>query len=318
MPLPVQKFTGHTEFVTGVIHIPVGRRIVTCSDDGSLRVWSSESGEQIGNDWLDEGVVVTIALSPDGKKVVTGSRDGAVRLWDIDTGKVFTKWTGHSSYVTSVSWDQDRQVVSGCHDGTARVWDVASGKTTFGPIETGLTLVRVVHSPDKPMIATGGYSEKMEFIKIWDTKAGKLITNLKGHKWAVHCLAWTADGRILVSGSFNGEIMVWKTTTWQRTAVLTGHADVVNGIAISPNGRILASASWDKTARFWNLENSQPISPSIQHENLVNCVSFSADGKLLATGCGDNNAYTWDMFAILNDHDLLLNRNVSIVFLISL
>jgi len=317
MPSPDQKFEGHTGFVTGVIHIPGRPQIVTCSDDDSLRVWDSQSGKQVGNDWSDGGMVIAMALSPDGKKIASGSRDGAVRLWDIDTGKVIAKWTGHTSYVTSVCWNRERQVVSGCHNGTARVWDVETGKTILGPIETGLTLVRVVHSPDETMIATGGYSEEKEFIKIWDTKTGKLITNLIGHTWAIHCLAWTTDGRILISGSFDGSIRTWDTKTWKKTAALTGHADVVHVIAISPNDRIVASASWDKTARLWDLENGQPIGKPFQHPEAVNCVSFSADGKLLATGCGDNKAYTWDVSAILNDLPSKTKPDVSFTFLIS-
>ncbi|KAG1733739.1 WD40-repeat-containing domain protein [Suillus lakei] len=111
----VQKFKGHTSRVWGVIHLPGGQRIVTCSSDGSLRVWDLKSGEQIGERWRD-GVspVYTIALSPDGTKVVSGSEDGAVRLWSIETGKVIAKWTGHTQGVCSVCWSQDgRRVLSG-------------------------------------------------------------------------------------------------------------------------------------------------------------------------------------------------------------
>ncbi|KAG2048608.1 WD40 repeat-like protein [Suillus hirtellus] len=89
---PRQKFEGHTDLVRGVIHLPGGQRIITCSDDGSLRVWNLKSRKQIGEDWRDgEGGVRCIALSPDGKQVVSGSEDGGVRLWDIETCKVITR-----------------------------------------------------------------------------------------------------------------------------------------------------------------------------------------------------------------------------------
>jgi len=83
------------DWITNIIHLPGGQRIMTCSQDGLLRVWNLESGKQIGEDWQDgKSRVGAIALSPDGKKVVSGSDDG-VRLWNIDAGKVITKWTGH-------------------------------------------------------------------------------------------------------------------------------------------------------------------------------------------------------------------------------
>jgi WD40 repeat protein len=264
-------------------------------------------------------------LAPDGKKVVSGSSDGAVRLWDIDTCKVVKKWTGHTEAVVSVCWSRDgRRVLSGSIDGTARQWEVESGETIPEPIEIILASIEtghdeiyaVVYSPDTTLIATGGWDKNTYPIKIWDAKTGKLVATLKGHTHDVLCLAWTKDGKTLISGSYDSSIRTWNTTNWKQTAVLLEHTDGVRriNIAISPNDRILASVSGDKTARLWNLDNGQPISSPIQHANLVFCVSFSAGGKLLATGCADKNAYIWDVAAILREaglDDLLSDRKVS-------
>ncbi|KIK33189.1 hypothetical protein CY34DRAFT_813804 [Suillus luteus UH-Slu-Lm8-n1] len=104
----IKKMRGHTSAVEGVVHLPGGRRIMTCSWDGSLRVWDLESGAQIGEDWKDDEAkkvgVYSIALSPNGKTVVTGSGDGKVKLWDVKTGKVIERWTGHTQGVTSRHW----------------------------------------------------------------------------------------------------------------------------------------------------------------------------------------------------------------------
>jgi WD40 repeat protein len=285
-------------------------------------VWNVKSGKQIGEDWRDgDSEVWNIALSPDGKKVVSGSLDGAVRLWDIDTCKVVKKWTGHTDTVSSVCWSRDgRRVLSGSYDGTARQWEVESGETIeniLASIETGHEQVlAVVYSPDTTLIATGGsWDGRHEHpIKIWNAKTGKLVATLKGHTSTVWCLAWTKDGKTLISGSADSSIRTWNTTNWQQIAVLDEHTDIVTAIAISPNGRILASASSDTTARLWNLDNGQPISSPIQHADRVNCVSFSAGGKQLATGCMDKNAYIWDVAAILREaglDDLLLDPKVS-------
>ncbi|KAG2757632.1 WD40 repeat-like protein [Suillus brevipes Sb2] len=316
-----QKFEGHTRRVWGAIHLPGGQRIITCSWDGSLRVWNSKTGKQIGEDWRDgDSEVWSIALSPDGKKVVSGSYDGAVRLWDIDTCKVITKWTGHTDGVGSVCWSRDgRRVLSGSFDGTARQWEVESGETMTEPIENILASIEtgheqvwaVVYSPDMTLIATGGWDGRNACsIKIWDAKTGKLVATLEGHTDLVRCLAWTKDGKTLISASVDSSIRTWNTTKWKQTAVLDEHTDVVRAIAISPNDRILASASDDKTARLWNLDNGQPIGSPIQHADDVLCVSFSAGGKRLANGCRDTNSYVWDVAAILREaglEDLLLD-----------
>jgi len=78
---PRRIFEGHTDWVNEVIHLPGGQWIMTCSNDGSLRIWDLQSGKQIGNDWRDgESTVNAVGLSLDGKKVVSGSNDGVVRL----------------------------------------------------------------------------------------------------------------------------------------------------------------------------------------------------------------------------------------------
>ncbi|KAG1814504.1 WD40-repeat-containing domain protein [Suillus variegatus] len=299
---PHQEFGGHTSPVRGAIHLPGGQRIMTCSSDGSLRVWDMKSGKQIGDDWRDtDSPVWTMALSPDGKKVVSGSDDGGLRLWNVDTGKIIMKWMGHTKPVVSVCWSGDGQrVLSGSYDGTARQWDVESGEAYLAQIKTGHGCVlAVVYSPDITMFATG--DARHSFIKIWDAKTGKLVATLEAAD-SVWGLAWTRDGKTLISGSRKGQI-----------AVLDGHTWGVESIAISPNGRILASASHDMTARLWNLENNQPIGSPLQRVHFVRSVSFSADGKLLATGCSDKNAYTWDVCGILKEaglSELLLDKPV--------
>jgi len=251
----------------------------------------------------------------DGKKVVSGSGDGVVRLWSIKTGKVIARWMGHTKKVTSVCWNGDgERVLSGSWDGTARVWDVETGNTILD-VNTGLdTVYTATFSPDSTLIATGGNSLEDERIKIWDANTGKLVAILKGHTFSVLCLAWTADGRTLTSGSYDSTIRTWNTSTWQPLAVLTGHTGSVVGIALSPIGRILASASEDNTARLWNFEDGQPIASPFQHPNYVTCVSFSTDGTLLATGCIDRNAYTWDVSAVTEEagsNELLVSRPFS-------
>jgi WD40 repeat protein len=308
---PCQKFTGHTHWVRGVIHLPDGQRIITSSLDGSRRVWNLQSGKQISNDYWDgrHNAGCPTALSPDGQKIVSL---GGLR--DIDTGELEIEWTEDMGIFQSVCWNREGgRVMSGYWNGTAREWDVESGKIVR-VIETGIKEMNaVIFSPDSTMFATGGgrITLEEESLKIWDVKSGKLVTNLKLS--AVYCLAWTPDGKTLISGLFDSSIRLWNTTTWQQIAVLTGHINVVHDIAISPNGRILASASWDHTARLWNLENGQPIGSPLQHAQRVDCVSFSTDGKLLATGCWDNNAYSWDISGMVREAGLdeLLLPNVS-------
>jgi WD40 repeat protein len=222
---------GHTDWVWGVVHLPDGRRIITCSADSSLRLWDLESGIQIGDNWEDEededeARFLTLALSPNGTTVASGSSDGTVRLWDVNTGNVRAKWTGHTDIVWQVCWSPDgERVVSRCSDGMVRMWDVGSSKAVLHPIKTWTRASAVAYSPDGGSIAIGGEMDEYG-VKIWDSKTGDLLFTVEHDlsdsslgltsdsqsslQWilSVCSLAWTSDGKKLISGSSDGSIRI--------------------------------------------------------------------------------------------------------------
>jgi WD40 repeat protein len=313
---PRHQLRGHTHGVRGVVYLRCasGQRIITCSGDGSLRLWDLESGTQIGHEWRDgedeEGEigVTAIALSPNGNTVGSGHLDGKVRLWDVETGKIIAKWTGHTRSVRAVCWSPDGgQVASGYEDGTAKVWALENGdpETVLGPIKTGHQWVwAIIYSPDLTRIATstGGFDQST--VNIWDAKTGELLATLDHDSLAVHSFAWTSDAKKLISGSFDGSIRIFETATWQQIATLKGHNRAVCAISVSRNDRLLASVSCDETALLWNLDTNLSVGRPLQHNNRVECVAFSADGNLLVTGGWDQNACVWDTYAILEEAGL--------------
>ncbi|KIK39698.1 hypothetical protein CY34DRAFT_88768 [Suillus luteus UH-Slu-Lm8-n1] len=303
---------GHIDGVQGVLHLPREQQIITCSRDGSLRLWDLKSGSQIGEDWKDEGgkkvVVNNITLSPSGKIIVIGSDDRKMRFWNVKMGKVVAEWMGHTSYVVAVCWSASgKHIMSGSWDGMVRVWNVKTGERIL-KFKTGHEeLWAVSYSPDNTQIATGGY---IGGTRIWDAKTGELITTLK-HSRIVFSLAWTSDGKKLITGLY-GLIRIYDTATWEQNATLRGHEDWINAISLSPtDDRLLASASHDRTARLWNLDTNLPVGPPLQHKDRVQCAAFSANGQVLVTGGRDKNAYVWDVNAILTGTNIVSANTLS-------
>src|SRR6266849_5432292 len=126
-------FTGHTNRVRSVGFSPDGQHIVSGSDDGTIRVWNSMTGETAAGPFTTKntGSANSVAFSPDAQHIVLGSFDGIIRVWNAITGETAAgPFTGHRSWVNSVAFSPDGQhIVSGSNDQTIRVSNVIIGKT---------------------------------------------------------------------------------------------------------------------------------------------------------------------------------------------
>ena len=76
---------------------------------------------------------------------------------------------------------------------------------------------------------------------------------LKGHSSAVLSIAFSPDGKKIVSGSYDQTIRVWDAETGKEIIPpLEGHSGYVNSVAFSPEGKKIVSGSYDKTIRVWD------------------------------------------------------------------
>ncbi|KAG1891650.1 WD40-repeat-containing domain protein [Suillus fuscotomentosus] len=127
---------------------PDGTRIVSGSDDQTIRLWDAGTGQPVGEPLKGHtGLIRTVSFSPDGTRIVSGSDDQTIRLWDAGTGKSVGKpLEGHTSWITSVLFSPDgNRIISCSRDGTVRVW--------YAVIEDSLQdHAEEDHSPSSPRI----------------------------------------------------------------------------------------------------------------------------------------------------------------------
>ena len=127
----------------------------------------------------------------------------------------------------------------------------------------------------------------------------RLRATLKGHTDFVSSVAFSPNGRKLVSGSWDKTIRFWNPHTEKHSNTLTAHTDRVTSVAFSPNGNMLASGSWDKTVRFWNPNTEKYLrstySQFTNNETFTSVVAADADGDSywFASGSLDNDVWLW-------------------------
>jgi len=306
---------------------PDGHFLVSGSRSGVINIWNATSGGELRAIETDHGNVTTLAVAPDGDRLCSGSSDGAILIWDTSTGVLLQDFR-HSSAITSALFSDDVHLIVGDYFGVCCIWDSISGKlqSTYAT-DDRLREMYIALSSDGSVIALN--ASKTD-IHLWEWKSGLLKGCLVGHTDTVTGLAFLSVDRQLLSGSYDGKIILWDTTdrsmlkrvdlaarvstfvvspdcmsmawaaqstiivqdvrNFRRTHFLTGHNLEVRTLAFSPDNTTLVSTSNDRTLRLWDLMVS-----TAHHEQSMD----------MAEGWANGGEFGWQILLARSGHRIV-------------
>jgi len=251
---------------------PDDRYLVTCSQDGMVRVWDTDELSLTTVLSGHSASVNAAAFSPDGRWLVTVSDDGFGRLWntrDWTEAAVMAPLTMSDTNIYAVAYSPDGQwIAMGYADDAVRLWQVsAEGQEVRATLVYTLTghtddVQALAFSPDGKLLVSGSADKS---VRLWSMETfGPATSEPLTQTSYVYSLAFGRESRplILVVGTYDGSLWFWDLTKGQapeQVGMLSSHMDVIWQLAISPDGKTLASASWDGSIRRYPFRYSDVV-----------------------------------------------------------
>ena len=248
-----------------------GRLLASGSNDKIIKLMvmpelsessNSKKNEEDDDDILElpinghNGTIRSICFDPssDLTLLTSGDVDKNIKIWDTENGSSKGELIGHNNDVTSLKWSNDGSYFgSGSVDKTIKLWDLKSLREIctvptlgYGPIND----ISLFNTGEMLIIAAAHVDGK---ITIWDAQRKSLFTEIKENtqQKEVRTLAFSPDGKFLVSGGFDNKIKIYDIMNNFNLAGELEHNDKVVSVKWHPDLPIIVSTSADKTARLW-------------------------------------------------------------------
>lgn len=268
------RLTGHGENVLAVSFSADGKMLASAGGDKKVILWNVATRKAVGAALEGHAKRVdSLAFSGDGTVLASASEDSSVILWEVDGGRLLARLEAHQRPVRGVVFSQQgRLLASAGDDGKLILWDLAAGPGPGQRLAQPGPLVGLAHR---------------QSAQVWG-------------------LAFSADGKTLVSARDDGKLGLFDVAGGKPLKPLQGHCETVNdeercskvnkvnAVAFSPKGRLLASASDDKKVLLWDAHTRKALARLEGHDDNVLGVAFSPDGTLLASASRDGTVILWD------------------------
>jgi WD40 repeat protein len=311
----ITRYEGFTGGIRDVDFNSDGSRLVfgtwDVANSGTIRVFDTQSAEEIERIFAHPNVVTRVRFSPDDSLIFSASWDSSVRIWDAVRGLEVRKFTAHTDRVLAMDISPDGQFlltgtgnlgdnfeVERGRDLQARLWDLQprAEVTRYMGHEDWVWSV-AYHPTEDLMASSSGHFLEPEgdhSIRFWRASTGEELRVLQGHNFTVDHVTFSRDGQWLASSDWGGVVWLWEAPSGVATRQLSGLIDRAYSVDFHPDGRRLIGGSAGKMIIEWDISTGLEIRRWENLEGGIYSVKYSPDGRSFLSSDTDGRIILWD------------------------
>lgn len=211
---------------------------------------------------------------------------------------------GHSIEINAVAFSPDGKLLASVAGNMQNrrseffLWDTESGKTLYA-FDTGSDyLADICFHPDGSMVAVaGGFSQSVN-LQLWDVPTRTLVRKFVGQE-AVKSIAFSSDGKYLVSGGLDKTVRIWEVQSGQLVQTLSGHQYFVLDIEVSKDGKWIISSAGDYNkkvgeVKVWETKSGRLVQTIKGLPYPVNAIALCNNNQHLVTAGENGTLKIWD------------------------
>ncbi|MCA8961924.1 MAG: PD40 domain-containing protein, partial [Planctomycetes bacterium] len=269
---------------------PDGRWLATARTGIGLRVWDAESHRPIASLPQTSALHTDIAWSPCGRFIAAAESGGRTRIWHVESARELTTFDAHGM----LAWDPTGRRLAVLGSSALTVWDVGERRCIDSRVVDDSKPLAQSRSP----IAWRPGHEELAFVSHsgsiarFDLSEGVLETPFV-HEAEVTDLAWSPDGRRIVTACESGSLTVWELGRATPALSLRGHTRWPVSVTWSPDGSRIASGGEDHAVRVWDANDGTPLVEFGDHPSSIRVVRWSPDGSRIASSDASGRTRIW-------------------------
>ncbi|MGG5890105.1 TIR domain-containing protein [Falsiroseomonas sp. HC035] len=287
----------HAGLVTQVRLSTDERHILSISESTDSRLWSTDTGQQIGPPLFDGEQIAFGDFNRDGNRVFAVSGN-TVRIWDVATTRQIGLTMNHTGRVSAAlfSWDGTR-VVTASHDGTARLWDSQTGMPNGNPMLQGSEIIQLALSRDGSIVLTVDSDWRA---RLWNSADARPIgpsIELPSRGGEIVSATFSPDGaRFLITAGNLADLRATLTGEQISAPLRNGYYDGLLGpSSFNHDGSQLITFGGDGAVYLWNGMTGEQMGSPFHHPGPVVMATFSSDGRRLIVSSANGTVRVWDI-----------------------